>query len=80
MVYFKKTYFRRKSADEHKNMNNSLACKYISTGRLQNNVSFNNSEIFSYEKMHKTLLILLLILKYFISNWHRVQSNLGGWF
>ena len=42
-------------------MNNSLACKYISTGRLQNNVSFNNSEIFSYEKMHKTLLILLLI-------------------
>ena len=25
------------------------------------NVSFNNSEIFSYEKMHKTLLILLYI-------------------
>ena len=42
-------------------MNNSLACKYIGTGRLQNNVSFNNSEIFSYEKMHKTLLILILI-------------------
>ena len=42
-------------------MNNSLACRYISTGRLQNNVSFNNSEIFSDEKMHKTLLILLLI-------------------
>ena len=42
-------------------MNNSLACKYIGTGRLQNNVSFNNSEIFSYEKTHKTLLILLLI-------------------
>ena len=41
-------------------MNNSLACKYISTGRLQNNVLFNNSEIISYEKMHKTLLILLL--------------------
>ena len=37
-------------------MNNSLACRYISTGRLQNNVSFNNSENFSYEKMHKTLL------------------------
>ena len=35
---------------------------------LQNNVSFNNSEIFSYEKMHKTLLILLLIFKYFILN------------
>ena len=46
-------------------MNNSLACKYISTGRLQNNVSFNNSEIFSYEKMHKTLLIQLLIFKFF---------------
>ena len=30
------------------------------------NVSFNNSEIYSYEKMHKTLLILLLNLKYFI--------------
>ena len=60
-------------------MNNSLACKLISTGRLQN-VSFNNSEIFSYEKMHKTLLILLLIFKYFILNEHRIQSNLGGWF
>ena len=43
-------------------MNNSLACKYISTGRLQNNLSFNNSEIFSNEKMDKTLLILLFIL------------------
>ena len=42
-------------------MNNNQACKYISTGRLQNNVSFNNSEIFSYEKMDKTLLVLLLI-------------------
>ena len=61
-------FFLRKSADENKNMNNSLACKYISTGRLQNNVSFNNSEIFSCEKMHKTLLILLLIFKYFILN------------
>ena len=30
-------------------------------GCLQNNESFNNSEIFSYEKMHKTLLILHLI-------------------
>ena len=49
-------------------MNDSLACKSISTGRLQNNVSFNNSEIFSYEKMHKTLLILLLIFKYFLLN------------
>ena len=58
---FLKTWFWRNSADENKNMNNSLACKYISAGRLQNNVSFNNSEIFSYEKMHKTLLILLLI-------------------
>ena len=54
--------------DENKNMNNSLASKTISTGRLQNNVSFNNNEIFSYEKMHKTLLILLLIFKYFILN------------
>ena len=27
-----------------------------------------NSEIFSYEKMHKTLLILLLIFKYFMLN------------
>ena len=35
---------------------------------LQNNVSFNNSEIFSYEKMQNTLLILLLIFKYFILN------------
>ena len=59
---FLKTWFWRKTADENKNMNYSLACKYISTGRLQNNVSFNKSEIFSYEKMHKTLLILLLIL------------------
>ena len=50
---FLKTYFWRKPADENKNMNNSLACKQISTGRLQNNVSFYNSEIFSYEKMHK---------------------------
>ena len=57
-------------------MNNSLACKYISTGRLQNNVSFKNSEILYYEKMHKTLLILLLIFKYFILNSHRIQSNL----
>ena len=56
------------SADENKNMNNFLACKQISTGRLQNNVSLNNSEIFSYEKMHKTLLILLLIFNYFILN------------
>ena len=32
---------------------------------LQNNVPFTNSEIFSYEKMHKTLLILLFIFKYF---------------
>ena len=47
-------------------MNNSLACKKISTDRLQKNMSFNNSEIFSYEKMHKTLLILLLIFMYFI--------------
>ena len=47
-------------------MKDSLACKKISTGRLQNNVSFNNSEIFSFEKMHKTLQILLLIFKYFI--------------
>ena len=47
-------------------MNNPLACKYICTGRLQNIVSFDNSEIFSYEKMHKTLLILLLILVLFI--------------
>ena len=47
-------------------MNNSLACKYIGTGRLQNNVSFNNSEIFSYEKMHKTLLILLFIFVLYI--------------
>ena len=47
-------------------MNNSLACKYISTGRLQNIVSFNNSEILSYEKMHTTLLILLLSLVLFI--------------
>ena len=54
-------------------MNNSSACKYISTGRLQNNMSFNNSESFSYEKMHKTLLILLLIFKYFILNQHRIQ-------
>ena len=37
-------------------------------------------EPFSYEKMHKTLLILLLIFKYFILNEHRIQSNLGGWF
>ena len=65
---FLKIKFWRKSADENKNMNNSLACKYISTGRLQNNVSFNNREIFSYEKMHKTLLILLFIFKYFILN------------
>ena len=42
-------------------MNNSLACKWISIGRLQKNESFNNSEFFSYEKMHKTLLILLLL-------------------
>ena len=68
MVYLKKTQFRRKSADENKNMNNSLACKYISTEHLQNNVSLNNSEIFSYEKTHKTLLILLLIFKYCILN------------
>ena len=40
-------------ADDNKNMNNSLACKYISTGRLQKNVVLNNSERFSYEKMHK---------------------------
>ena len=40
-------------------MNNSLACKVIGTGRLQNNVSFNNSEIFLMKKMHKILLILL---------------------
>ena len=46
-------------------MNNSLACKKTSTGRLQNNVAFNNSEIFSDEKMHKTLLILLLIFNHF---------------
>ena len=59
-----KNYFWRKSADENKNMNNSLACKQISTGRLQKNVSFTNSEIFSYEKMHKTLLILLLSTEY----------------
>ena len=32
------------------------------------NVSFNNSEIFSYEKMHKTLLVVVLIYKYFILN------------
>ena len=38
------------------------------------------TEIFSSEKMHKTLLILLLIFKYFILNEHRIQSNLGGWF
>ena len=31
-------------------MNNSLACKYISTGHLQKNVSLNKSKIFSYEK------------------------------
>ena len=31
-------------------------------------MSFNNSEIFSYEKMHETLLILHLIFKYFILN------------
>ena len=64
MVVFKNLILKkvsRKSADENKNMNNSLACKYISRGRLQTYVSFNNSEIFSYEKMHKTLLILLLI-------------------
>ena len=61
-------------------MNNSLACKLISTGRLQNNVSFFNSEIFLMKKCHKTLLILLLIFKYFILNKHRIQSNLGGWF
>ena len=30
---------------------------------MQTNVSFNNRENFSYEKMHKTLLILLLIFK-----------------
>ena len=65
---FLKTLFWRNSADEIKNMNNSLACKYISTGRLQNKVSFNNSEIFSKEKMHKTLLILLLFFKYLILN------------
>ena len=29
-------------------------------------MSFNNSEIFSYEKLHKTLHILLLIFKHFI--------------
>ena len=65
---FLEIQFWRKSADENKNMNNSLACKYISTGRLQNNVLFNNSEIISYEKMHKTLLILLLNFKYFMLN------------
>ena len=31
-------------------MNDALAWKYISTVRLQNYVSFNNSEIFSFEK------------------------------
>ena len=31
-------------------MNNSLACKEISTGHLQKNVSFNKSELLSYEK------------------------------
>ena len=50
---FLKNLILKKSADENKNMNNSLACKKISTGRLQNNVSFNNSEIFSYEKSIK---------------------------
>ena len=47
---FVKTLFWRKSADQNKNMNNSLACKKISTGRLQKNVSLNTSEVFSYEK------------------------------
>ena len=31
-------------------MNNSIACKWISTGRLQKNVSLRNSEIVSYKK------------------------------
>ena len=31
-------------------MNNSIACKWISTGRLQKNVSLSNSEIVSYKK------------------------------
>ena len=58
-LFLKKLNFEESKQTKIKNMNNSLACKYISTGRLQNIVSFNNSEIFSYEKMHKTLLILL---------------------
>ena len=66
VFFFLKNNFEESQQTKIKKMNNSLACKYISTGRLQNNVSFNNSEIFSYEKMHKTLLILLLIFKYFI--------------
>ena len=42
------------------------------------NVLFNNSEIFSYDKMHKTLLILLLIFKYFILNYspYRISVNI----
>ena len=36
--------------DENKNMNNSLACKKISTGRLQNNVLLNNTELFLMTK------------------------------
>ena len=46
---------------------------------MQNNVSFNNSEIFSYEKMHKALLILLLIFSTYIKLTQNTKQ-LGGWF
>ena len=45
MWFIRKNLILKKVTDENKNMNISRACKYISTGRLQNNVSSNNSEI-----------------------------------
>ena len=45
---FVKDLIMKKSADENRNMNNSLACKQIRTGRLQKNVLLNYTEFFSH--------------------------------
>ena len=48
-------------------MNNSIACKWISTGRLQKNVSLQNSEIVSYKNcinlVNSTFNLYVLYIK-----------------
>ena len=66
-LFFKKLNFEESQQTKIKNMNNSLACKYIGTEPLQNNVSFNNSEFFSYKKCIKPCNSTFNLL-YFILN------------